>query len=793
MPLAANAFCVCKGRKFSLKDQVEYAFETVEINIFASVFQMDGQMMNSGITYLNPVRHAIARCLLFCGLLVMMVPAVSAERKKVALVLSGGGARGMAHIGVLKAIEKAGIPIDFIVGTSMGSIIGGLYAIGYTPMQLDSMIKKQNWSFLLSDNPRRRELSLTERERSEKFIVSIPISLSKRSKPMMSGLVRGQNLSNLFSKLTIGYHDSIDFNRLPIPFACVATNIVNGEEYVYHRGVLATAIRASMAIPGYFTPVRQDSMVLVDGGLTNNYPVDVARAMGADIIIGATVQQDLLKPEELNNVSDILTQLVDVACRSKYESNIANSDFHVRVDTKGFTSMSFEREAIDSLVCRGEQAVRTHWDELLALKRSLLETDGTDTAFCVNRPCVPYADDASVMVRNILFLNENSRASSTIMKKCKLREHSSIKLNQIESAVNLLRSEFAYLDAYYTLESVEGGYDLKFHFEKKSGSNVNLGIRFDTEDIASLLVQANFKLKTRVPSSISLTGRLGKQYQARLDYTLEPLFLRNINLAYQYRYNDVNVYQKGDRVYNMTYHQHQGDFSLSDTWFRNLRYSIGLNFEYFHFSGVLSHALHESLSLESEHFFNYYARLQYNTLDRGYYPSRGVEFTAGYTVYTDNLWQYADHTPFSAVHASWMGVLSLSNRFSLLPSVYGRIVMGKEVPLVYSNALGGYSFARYVSQQMPFAGIAHMEIRQKALLVTALKARQRMGREHYLTAMGNMAVSNDKLQGVLNGKFIYGFALGYGYNSKFGPLEAYIGYSDNNKQVECYANLGFYF
>ena len=144
-------------------------------------------------------------------------------RKKVGIVLSGGGAKGMAHIGALKVIEKVGIPIDYVVGTSMGSIIGGLYSIGYTPEQMDSMVRLQNWTFLLSDKIPRSEQNLAEREASEKYAFSFPFG-KKTQAQATGGLITGQNLANLFNELTVGYHDSIDFNKLPIPFACAVTN-----------------------------------------------------------------------------------------------------------------------------------------------------------------------------------------------------------------------------------------------------------------------------------------------------------------------------------------------------------------------------------------------------------------------------------------------------------------------------------------------------------------------------------------------------------------------------------------
>jgi NTE family protein len=186
----------------------------------------------------------------------MPVESVTRERPKVGVVLSGGGAKGMAHIGALKIVEEAGVPVDYVVGTSMGSIIGGLYAIGYSPWQMDSIVRRQDWGVLLSDRVPRNQQNLLDREASERYVLSVPLR-GKGAKPeMFGGLIKGLNLANLFSELTVGYHDSISFNSLPIPFACVSEDVVTGNEVDFHSGTLAYAMRASMAIPGVFAPVR---------------------------------------------------------------------------------------------------------------------------------------------------------------------------------------------------------------------------------------------------------------------------------------------------------------------------------------------------------------------------------------------------------------------------------------------------------------------------------------------------------------------------------------------------------
>ena len=190
-------------------------------------------------------KYLLMVLLILTAQMTMAQDSLPQQRKKVAVVLSGGGAKGMAHIGALKVIEKAGIPIDYIVGTSMESIVGGLYSIGYDSHKLDSMVRCQDWSFLLTDKINRKNQNFEGRENQDTYFISMPLR-KKKGQELAGGLIQGQNLANLFSKLTVGYHDSINFSTLPIPFACVATNLINNTEIDLHSGWLSTAMRASM-------------------------------------------------------------------------------------------------------------------------------------------------------------------------------------------------------------------------------------------------------------------------------------------------------------------------------------------------------------------------------------------------------------------------------------------------------------------------------------------------------------------------------------------------------------------
>jgi len=188
--------------------------------------------------------------------------AVPPKRKKVALVLSGGGAKGLAYIEVIKRIEKAGIPIDLVVGTSMGSIIGSLYSIGYTTEQMDSLVNSVDWSYLLTDNIKRSSLSFDKKLMKSKYLLSFPFSSDPTDFVNQGGMVKGTNLANLFKQLYAEYPDSINFNDLNIPFACVATDLATHRQVNFHNGSLATAVRASMSIPGVFIPIRKDSELM---------------------------------------------------------------------------------------------------------------------------------------------------------------------------------------------------------------------------------------------------------------------------------------------------------------------------------------------------------------------------------------------------------------------------------------------------------------------------------------------------------------------------------------------------
>lgn len=730
-------------------------------------------------------------CLLLfsiCMFINMMASPGEYQRKKVGLVLSGGGAKGMAHIGALKIIEKAGIPIDYVVGTSMGSIIGGLYAIGYTPEQMDSMVRVQDWSFLLSDRTPRSDKNMAEREADEQYVISIPFSKSA-IKEVTGGLIKGQNIANLFSQLTLGYHDSIDFNKLPIPFACVSEDIARGEEKVFHDGVLATAMRASMAIPGVFTPVRLDSMVLVDGGVVNNYPVNVAREMGADIIIGVDVQSDLKPANELNSATSILGQLVDLMGQDLYLKNLQATNTHIKVNVEGYSAASFSQQAIDTLIVRGEEAAVKQWTELMELKKEI----GVDIYYHPT-PVDKYEPTDWIMVNEIRFNGLDDEDKEWIMKRCDLKENALNSIRRIEETTSIIRSNTSYSSVTYNLtRSDNGRFNLNYTVNKKQEHRINIGVRFDSEEIASLLLNFRSTLKTNVPSYVSGTVRLGKRYAAKLSFGIEPSPLSSLALTYLFQYNDVDYNWKGKRAFNSTFRYHMGEMAYHNVWLRNVRFGLGIRYELFDYDNVLHNMENGAFKIGTEHFFNYFADWHYESYDKAYFPSKGIKFSGIYTLFTDDFTEYKDKTPFSSISGTFEGVIPVGTRFSVLPGIYGRFLIGKNVPLPKKNVMGGDVMNRYLSEQLPFIGATHVELMDNSLLITSLKLRQRIGNVHYLSLIGNYALSSQKIKGLLKEQSMFGCGISYGMDSMFGPLEATLNYANHSNKVNLYINLGYKF
>ena len=717
--------------------------------------------------------------------------AVSNTRKKVGVVLSGGGAKGMAHIGVLKVLEKAGIPVDIVTGTSMGSIIGGLYAIGYNANSLDSMVRVQDWSYVITDKEDLRNQSLSDWQKQNTYFFTTGITLGEKDMNA-GGIIKGKNLAELFNQLCVGFTDSLDFTRdLPIPFACAATDIITNDEVDFHSGRLPQAMRASMAIPAAFSPVRLGDKVLVDGGLKNNYPADLAREMGADIIIGVTVQGAPKTAEDMGGTMSIISQIVDVNCKNKLDENLAITDLHLTVDTKGYNAASFSLAAIDTLVRRGEEEAMRHWDEIVALKQRI----GIDDTF---RPVILHPIRPEVMTEkhriiDITFENMTPQDEKFLRQKFHLNRTDSIDAKLQQELTTSMRMDLFYQTADCRLNFNPEGVRVVLSAGNRKSVQFHAGFRFDSEEYAAVQLGLDIPLKTAIPMNTEITLRLGKRMMARGEITAHPRSFTRPKFTYSFYRNDIDVYVEGDRDWNIRYNQSQAELTPINFDLRHFNLQLGVRWDYMHYRSKLGSETSTQVTLENEHFFSYRARLKFNTEDSWNFPTRGARFNAEYAYLTDNFAKLDGQTGMSDVSANWRMSFTMGNRFTLQPMVYGRLLFGNVVPPVFGNTIGGDWFGHYVEQQMPFAGVGNMEYVEKQFVAAQLQAQERIGTKAYILLRVAAAQKARELKELFDYRTLLGVQGAFFYNTMFGPVGATVGYSNRTKEPYFYLNLGYEF
>ena len=735
--------------------------------------------------------------LLILAAIVMICQTTSAQqeeqpRKKVAVVLSGGGAKGMAHIGVLKVLEKAGIPIDIVTGTSMGSIIGGLYSIGYNANALDSVARAQDWSYVISDKEDLRNQSLRDRLRQYTYVFTTGLTIGKRDMNA-GGLIKGKNLAELFQHLCTGYTDSLDFSKdLPIPFACVATNIIDNSEVDFHSGHLPQAMRSSMSIPGAFSPIRIGEKVLVDGGLKNNYPADIAKEMGAEIIIGVTVQGAPKVAEDMGGTMSIISQIVDVNCKNKVEDNLAITDLHMQVNTKGYGSASFSASAIDTLIRRGEEEAMRHWDEIIALKERI----GIDETFrpTILHPIRPQVMTEKQRVTSYTFENMTPQTEMFLRQKFHLQKNDSIDAKSAQEITTCMRTDLFYQTAECRFVPDGDGVRVIISAGNRKTVQLHAGMRYDTEEHASLQASAEIPWKTSTPINSDITLRLGKRMMVQGDLTFHPLSFTRPSVSYSFRRNDVDVYINGDHDYSIVYHQHQAELLPFNFDVRHFNLQMGLRWDYVRYRDILmSEKSDTKVSLENGHYFSYRARVDYNSEDNWIFPTRGARLKAEYAYITDNFLRLDGQTGLSDVNANWRMSFTFGKRFTLQPMVYGRLLFGNVVPHVFGNIIGGSWFGHYIEQQMPFAGVGNMEYVGKQFIAVQLQGQQRIGSNHYILLRFAAGQQSDKLKEIFDNRTLLGGQIAYYYNTIFGPLGATFGYSNHTKKPYFFLDLGYEF
>lgn len=747
-------------------------------------------------------------------------------RPTVALVLSGGGAKGAAHVGVIRYIEELGIPVDMVLGTSMGGLIGGLYSLGYTVEQMDSLVRNMDWNWALSDRLSRKYITYSDLKYKEKYLLSIPFFYEKDYYRMMkadenrfdpahkrdilhvgadnedgaemlkknllgslpSGYIYGQNVSNLISSLTIGYQDPMSFQDLPIPFVCVAADMVSGKAKIWHEGKINDAMRSTMSIPGMFAPVRVDGMVLVDGGLRDNYPTALAREMGADIIIGVDLSETRRTYTDVNNIGDIIGQGIDMLGRDAFDRNVNIPDVKIRPQLRGYNMMSFDAESIDTIMVRGLEAAIAQ-DSILreVAKRTKggFKVPRKPSAFGFETDSLVIAD---VEIRGVL-----PREGELLEKRLNLKFGQKISKEDLNDIVAKIYGTQSYDYVTYELLGDVEPFKLVLNCRKGPIHQLGLGVRADTEEIVSVLLNIGFNAHKLHGHIYDFSGKVSANPYLQFHWSYDLPKMPTVNAKAAIRWTDLNMLNFGNNNLSLSYLCAKQEFYLSNIKWRHIDIKAGVRNEVFDIRNIKSSQIIGDYDFDqlTNDFVSLYMDSRTDTFDDGYFPTTGVGAGLSYT------WTFAGFphrfNNFHTIQADAKTVVTVGDIFAFIPSVNCRFLLGKDVPVAYFNAVGGSLAGRYIDQQMPFLGVTNLYAMKNILTVYRTDLRFRLARNHYLTGIVNYARDCDKLRNYAVGPGHFGAALEYSFDTIFGPLSANVHWSDITGKVGFYLSAGYSF
>ncbi len=739
------------------------------------------------------------------------------DKPKIGLVLSGGGAKGLAHIGILKSLEEAGITPDYITGTSMGSIMGGLYAIGYSADEIKQIALEADWDQLLSNKSSLNEVVFEEKDYYNRYISELNINGFKIELP--KGLIEGQKLSNLLSNLTRPVHNLNDFSQLPIPFACVAADIETGLRVVLNSGSLARSMRASMAIPSIFTPVEMDGRLLVDGGLVRNFPVEENLEMGADYIIGVFVGNQLLSKDELKSPLSVLTQSAFI--HSSFDTDVQRKlvDIYIEPDMETYGAGSFTDAA--AIVEIGEIYGQRYLEEFKNLKDSLENLGWSNSP--VNKPM---ARD-SFYVSEIKVLNNQSVPETFILDRLGVKSDSWITIDQLEDGIDNLYGTRYFTKILYEIHDREDNKGLIIDVGETPDGKLKAALQYDLETEISLLVNLTYRNLLFNNSRIVLEGEISNN--PLLDFNYLKYFgdgqKYSLITGYYYRNTGIPLIEEERTVALFETSQHRFFAGVQASFRTNQIFQLMYEHERTSLKPEVISTPSTPINKLNFKAHNIRFNFEHNSLNHRYYPSNGsrhkvsvkyrtsihldIEEEPSDTLDLPAPELYAPPSVSPSVFDQW--VIPFTDRMSLgLKTGFNFNIHVKEsvdtfalqTGILDMNYIGGYR--KLMPNFNPFWGAELNKYQSEHLFYTELMLQYKIGRHIYLQALGQFyhayypfgwifpAMKDSKYD--MGGRdYLLGFGASVGYMSPIGPISFSVGKDIHSNKMQHFLNIGFYF
>jgi NTE family protein len=721
----------------------------------------------------------------------------SEEDLKIGLVLSGGGAKGFAHVAVLKKLEEAGIRVDYIAGTSMGAIIGGLYASGYNAYELDSVLRVNDLSGLVRDDLPREVSSFYQKENDGKYAISLPLTKGKIELP--TAVSKGQNAFNIFSQLTEHVHEVNDFSTLDIPFFCIATNLETGEEVIMDQGFLPEAIRASGAFPGLLTPVKVDGKVLVDGGIVDNFPVEKMRKKGVDYIIGVNVSGGLKDIENIKTLPEILLQIAGFQMYNQWDDKIDESDLYIRPDLEEFTTFSFDES--EQILKRGEEAMDKVEDQLKEIAR---RQKGEPRA----RSIESFAFREDFLITDIKVKGNRNYTDQYCIKKLGLEKNERISRKDFMRGIDVLTATGNFESIFYKLISDGEGVKVEFEInENDEETYIQFGAHYDDLYKTGILVNFTNKHLFFKNDFVSADLVIGDNIRYNIDYFYDNGF--NWSFGINSRYNtfkaDVvtstlpDIRSSGSLDTGLKVPIRYLDFTtrlflqstIKDRW----AFRVGIEHKFLNtYTDEVIDNETNRIYFEKSHYFSAFGKVMLDTYDSNYFPKKGVFLNSEYLLYGLSSDYNNNFNTFSQLYGRFGIAYSFFDKLTLHLISEAGVTIGNNDNQVLDYHLGGYN-ENYINTFIPFYGYGFAELNESAFLRTALTMRYEIFKKNFLSFTGNFGRLNEDIwnDGRIFEDTRSGYAAGYGINTIIGPVELIYSWNPDNNQNHWYINVGFWF
>lgn len=708
------------------------------------------------------------------------------KKPKIGLVLSGGGAKGFAHIGVLNVLEDAGIKIDYIGGTSMGAVIGGLYAIGYNAKQIDSIIGTTNFSNVINDFIPRSSKNFYEKRNDELYALILPFNKFSIGTP--EALSKGMYNFNLLSRLTLPVRHVRNFNELPIPFLCIGTNIAAGEQVVFDKGILAQAITGSSSLPSIFAPIIIDNNLIVDGGVINNYPIDEVRKMGADIIIGVDVQSGLFNKDELRSASRVFFQITNLQMIERMKKNAGLTEIYIKPDVKNYGVVSFERAA--EIIKKGEDAAFSVYEkiDLLVDKTNLYHKHKLKVQ----------ADSLSIVNIKVNELQNYSR--DYIIGKLNFKPKSKISFKDLETGINNLNATQNFSNVSYYFDKHGEKDDLVLTLtESPIKTNLKFALHYDGLYKSAVLVNITNKKTFFKNDFLSADLALGDNVRYYFDYYIDNGF--QLSYGFKSRLNQFNknvpvsviTYNiNGINSINIDYLNLTNQVYIQSLFAQKFLIGVGAEFEYLDIS---SETLQLNSNITKSTYGSIFGYIKYDSYDNKYFPKKGWYFSGNPQFYMFSSESDVNFKPFFIVKGeAGIAKTVFKNATIKFQAEAGTYFGDKSMPY-FDFILGGYGYYN-TNNFKYFYGYDFLSISGSSYLESTVTFDYEVFKKNHINFSANYANLGDNLYNSLDWVSLpkySGYALGYGLETVIGPVEVKYSWSPEISKSYIWFSVGFIF